>query len=269
MNRGPRKTKLVFSKPRLDRRAEVRTALIYAVIAGMTGLLLAGLSLADAGPDDSIRAIVSFALGLIAACALASSLTFLIFLRHRLLLISLGAAICAVGGIWLGLVPVESMAKIIFATAAGLWIALMLTSIGQVVLISALIIFVDFYSVFFGPTKKMAESGGPWIEYLTISLPAFGESAVSRLGISDIVFFSLFVGSALTFRLRRTVSALAMTMSFIVTMIIGVRLNIGVPALPLLSIFFLLSNADLLYKRLVHGSGGNGHPGGQAGEDRR
>lgn len=247
--------------PSLNRETEVRTALIYAVIAALTGIFLGGLSLTGAASADDtvIRTIMAFALGLIAACALSSTLAFLVVLRHRLLLISLGAAILAAVGVWLGLMPLESTAKIIFATATGLWIGLMLTSIGQVALISALIIFVDFYSVFFGPTRKMVESGGPWIEYLTISLPVFGESAASRLGISDIIFFSLFVGATLTFGLRRTVSALAMTASFVATMTVGVWLEIGVPALPLLSIFFILSNGDLLYKKLVRGSRKNGN----------
>ena len=34
-------------------------------------------------------------------------------------------------------------------------------------------------------------------------------------------------------------------------MIVGVSLEMGVPALPLLSISFLLANADLLYRRFL------------------
>lgn len=268
MNLTSRGKNLVWRQPSLSRAVELRTAFAYAVIAGLTGIFLAGLSLADTESGFGVRTIVAFALGLIAASAFASSLTLLIHLRHRLLLISLGAAGLAAAGLWLGQTPLESVAKIVFATATGLWLALLLTSIGQVMLISALIIFVDFYSVFWGPTRKMVDSGGPWIEYLTISLPTFGEAAVSRLGASDIVFFSLFLGAALSFGLRRTASALAMSASFVVTMIIGVCLNIGVPALPMLSIFFILANTDLLYKRLFHKKEG-GAASGQGGNVRR
>lgn len=239
-------------QPCLDRRTEVRTAVIFVFV--MTLATVALVALIAGGvlePASNPRIILSFALGLIATCALASGLTFLITLRHRLLIISLSAALIGAGAIMLGLNPLEGLGKIVFAATAGLWIALMLSSISQVLLIAALVILVDFYSVFFGPTKKMVESGGPWIEYLTINLPVFGADAVSRLGISDIIFFSLFVGSTLTFRLRRTLSALAMTLSFIATMVVGVTLDLGVPALPLLSVFFVLMNADLLYARFL------------------
>lgn len=172
-------------------------------------------------------------------------------LRHQLLLLTLAALLVTTGAITLGWTPLESLAKVVLATTGGLWIAMMLTSIGQVLLISALIIFVDVWSVFLGPTKKMVESGGPWIDYFTINLPVFGADAVSRLGVSDIIFYSLFIGCALTWRLRRTLTALALALSFVATMIVGVSLEIGVPALPLLSVFFLLTNGDLLYRRFL------------------
>lgn len=238
--------------PSLNFRVELRTAFVFAgiFIAGVAAL--AALLFTEAiNPESSARLGVSFALGLIAACAISSTLAFLINLRHWLLLLALMAALAAAAAIWQGWGPVEGLAKIVFATSAGLWIALMLTSISQVLLICALVIGVDIWSVFLGPTKKMVESGGPWIDYLTINLPVFGADAVSRLGASDIIFFSLFVGCTLLWRLRRTLTALALTLSFVSTMLVGVSLEIGVPALPLLSIFFLLVNADLLYLRFL------------------
>jgi hypothetical protein len=209
------------------------------------------LSTGRLDPDSDARLVLSFALGLVTVCAVASSLSFLINLRHLLLLLTLSAGLVAAGSLALEWTAAESMAKIVFASSAGLWIALMLTSISQVLLISILIIVVDIWSVFLGPTKKMVESGGPWIDYLTINLPVFGADAASRLGASDIIFFALFIGCTLIWRLRRVITALAMTLSFIATMIVGVTLDIGVPALPLLAIFFLLANGDLLYTRFL------------------
>ena len=244
--------KFAVREPGLNREAELKAALAYvAVLVLIAGALAGVLITGFLNPESDIRAVLSFALGLVAACALASSLTFLITIRHRLLLMSSSAAMIAAGALILGIAPLEGIAKIVFAATAGLWISLMLTSIGQVFLISILIIGVDFYSVLLGPTKKMVESGGPWIEYLTVNLPVFGVDAVSRLGMSDIIFFSLFLGVTVTFGLRRVLTALAMGMSFIITMAVGVTLDTGVPALPLLSTFFILSNADLLYRRLA------------------
>lgn len=252
--------KFAIREPRVVRRQETKAALVFAAIIAAVALLLAVVDLSGAAAGANTRAIMAFGLGIILVCAFASCLTPLIVLRHRLLLITLGSGLIAAGAFLVGVTPLESAAKIAFGASAGLWLALMLTSIGQVLLISALIIIVDFYSVFLGPTKRMVESGGRWIEYFTINMPVFGEDAVSRLGISDIIFFSLFLGCALTFRLRRTLSALAMTASFVATMVVGVLLDIGVPALPLLSIFFVLVNADLLYRRYLEepDAGGSG-----------
>lgn len=238
--------------PRLDSRTETRSLVIFGVVlTALSAALAAALLTGIPGPDSNGRAVLSLALGLMAASALASGLTFLIRLRHLLLALVPAAAFAAAAAAALGLTPLESLAKIVFACAAGLWISLMLTSISQVLLIAVLIIAVDFYSVFFGPTKKMVESSGPWIDYLTVSLPVIAVDATSRLGIADFIFFSIFIGCALTFRLRRVLTSLAMAVSFVATMMIGVSLDIGVPALPLLSIFFVAVNADLLYRRFL------------------
>lgn len=242
----------LIRKPFINARLELKTIFIYAGLIALMAASLAALpALGMIGEESDARLILAFSLGIVITCAFSSSLTFLIALRHRLLLITLGALLTAAGAIIVGLMPLEGLAKVIFATSLGLWISLILTSVAQVLLISLLIIGVDFYSVFLGPTKKMVESGGPWLEYLTISMPVFGESGASRIGAADIIFFSIFVGCTLTYRLRRTTTALAMTLSFVCTMVIGVRLDIGVPALPLLSILFILSNADLLYRRFL------------------
>ena len=259
--------------PSINFSAELRAALIFAVIIAAMGAVLVGLLAAGAvDPDSDTRLMVSFALGLVAACGVSSSLAFLAGLRHRLLLLTLSSGLIAAGAFTLGWAPLETAAKILFGTTAGLWLAMMLTSISQVLLISGLIIFVDFWSVFLGPTKKMVESGGPWIDYFTISLPVFGASAVSRLGVSDIIFFSLFVGCTLIWRLRRVATALGLSLSFVATMVVGVSLEIGVPALPLLSIAFLLVNGDLLYRRFLADPGenwgrrGGGRGGGQGSQ---
>jgi hypothetical protein len=239
-------------RPHLDYSREFITALVFIVLLVGLGALFAALlhwSRLDRASDSGL--ILAFALGIVVTCALASSLSLLIALRHKLLLVMASALAVTVAAIIMDLASLEGLAKILLATGTGLWISLMLTSISQIVLIAGLIILVDFYSVFLGPTRKIVESGSSWIDYLTISLPVFGAPASSQIGISDIIFFSLFIGVALTWRLRRTMTAVALTASFVTTMIIGVRLEIGLPALPLLSVSFLLANADLLYRRFL------------------
>jgi hypothetical protein len=240
------------ARPMLDFRIELRAFIAFAVLIALSGALTAGLLYTDTvSSDTSLALLLGFTPGIFMTAALSSSCTFLLLLRHRLLLLAPSLAFITAGALMLGLTPLESVAKILCATCIGLWIALMLTSISQVLLISVLIILVDIYSVFFGPTKKMVESSSPLIEYLTISMPVFGVDAISRLGASDIIFFSLFIATTLVYGLRRTLTAIAMTLSIVATMVIGVTLDYGVPALPLLSVAFLLANADLLYRRFL------------------
>lgn len=234
---------------RQDYRLELKSVLLFlAAIALSAGFLGALLLTGTATADSTLGLAAAFSLGFIVTCALSSSLASLVALRHRLLLLTASALAVTVGATLEGWLPLEGLAKILFATTTGLWIGMLLTSISQVLLISVLIILVDFYSVFFGPTRKMVESGGPWIDYLTINLPVFGAPAMSRIGMSDIIFFAIFISCTLTYGLRRTATALAMTASFIVTMIAGISFDAGVPALPMLSLAFLVVNCNRLYR---------------------
>ncbi len=242
----------LIRKPYLDFSLELRTALFFVGIFIAVGVAYLGLGRSGAVSSGSdLGLILPFTLGFLAVCAVSSALAFLVTLRHKLLLVSLVSGAVTAAAILAQLGTLEAAAKLVFATSTGLWIGLMLTSISQVAIIAGLIIVVDFYSVFLGPTKKIVESGGNLIDYFTINLPVFGAPAVSRVGVSDLIFFSLFMACTLTYRLRRTATALAMTASFAGTMIVGVSLDMGVPALPLLSISFLLANADLLYRRFL------------------
>lgn len=236
---------------------------MFLAAAALAAALLAGLRLSGVTAADSTAGLaLAFSLGFIITCALSSSFAVLATLRHKLLLLAASAGVVAAGATIMGWTPLESLAKVVFATAAGLWIGLLLSSVGQILVIAVLIILVDFYSVFAGPTRKMVESGGPWLDYLTIKLPVFGAPAASMIGLSDIIFFSIFVCCTLTYRLRRAATALAMTASFIVTMVAGISLDTGVPALPLLSLSFLAANADILYRRFLQEPDEHGDRGG-------
>ena len=241
----------LIRKPFLSLRREIVAALLFAVVFAVFGAAYLALRRSGVDTGSNLNLIAAFTLGFVVACAAVSSLAFMMLLGHRLLILAFIAGLIAIAAIVLGLGPLETAAKLLFAACAGLWVGMMLSSISQVLLISGLIILVDFYSVFLGPTKALVESGSRWIGYLTISLPTFGAPAISRIGISDLIFFSLFIACSLTYRLRRITTALAMTGSFLGTMVAGITLDRGVPALPLLSVSFLLANADLLYHRFL------------------
>jgi hypothetical protein len=102
-----------------------------------------------------------------------------------------------------------------------------------------------------GPTPQPAHEAPQVVGYFTVAMTWFGYSyrdAYSAIGTSDLVFFSLYLGAVLQFRLRVTLTVIAMTASFLLTVVLALW-TWALPALPLLSAAFLLANADLLWRR--------------------
>ena len=77
------------------------------------------------------------------------------------------------------------------------------------------------------------------------------------LGLPDVLFFSLFLGAAARFGLRRRATWLALVASLGATTLLAVYADpfktSGLPALPGISLAFLLVNADLLWRRFRGG----------------
>jgi hypothetical protein len=144
-----------------------------------------------------------------------------------------------------------SFAKLAAATFVG-WLFLDFFEEASWVVIVALIIpWVDAYSVWRGPTNTIVEHHEGVFERLSFAFPVPGENQTANLGIPDLLFFALFLAAAAQFKLRTKLTWLLMTASFGVTIAIAVWLDLGgLPALPLLSLGFLLANGDLLWRRL-------------------
>jgi hypothetical protein len=119
------------------------------------------------------------------------------------------------------------------------------------VIVALIIPWVDAYSVWRGPTNTIVHHHEGVFERLSFAFPVPGENQTANLGIPDLLFFALFLAAAAQFKLRTTLTWLLMTASFGVTIAIAVWLDLGgLPALPLLSLAFLLANGDLLWRRL-------------------
>ena len=91
------------------------------------------------------------------------------------------------------------------AAALGLWVAENLEHASWVVLVAVVSAVVDIVSVYAGPTKALLEEGPQVVGYFTVALTWFGYAATegyTALGISDVVFFSLYLGAARRFGLR-------------------------------------------------------------------
>jgi hypothetical protein len=151
----------------------------------------------------------------------------------------------------LGLDVAANFVKFAAVSAAGWWFLAFFEEVSWVLLVALLIVPVDIYSVFRGPTKVIVEQQPRVFDALSIAFPLPGEHNSAQLGLPDVLFFALFLGATVRFLLRPSLTWLAMTLSFGLTLILAVEGDIsGLPALPLLSAAFLLVNADLIWRRL-------------------
>jgi hypothetical protein len=207
-------------------------------------------------PPVRVDIMVSSAVVLGAVAALVYGMLPLAKLGRRLPLVAVAALPCAALFVWLGWVPVASVAKVVFAAALGIWIADELERVSWVVIVAAVSAAVDIVSVAAGPTKAILEKGPVVVGWFTVAVTWMGYSyaeAFTGLGVSDVLFFALYLGAARRFRLRAAWSAVAMLVSFLATIALAMWWT-ALPALPLLSVAFLAVNADLLVKG-VRGGG--------------
>jgi hypothetical protein len=144
-----------------------------------------------------------------------------------------------------------NFAKLAAATAVGWWFLTFFEAVWWVLLVAVLIIPVDIFSVARGPTREITENQPQVFDALSVFFRIPGEHTAAQLGLTDVLFFALFLGAAARFGLRARSSWVAMTLSFGGTVALAVALQeLGVAALPLLSAAFVLVNADLLVRAL-------------------
>jgi hypothetical protein len=180
-------------------------------------------------------------------------------LRTRRWLLPVAAAIgvLALGFHFTGWHTAENFAKLAGVTLLGFWFLSYFETVAWVVLVAAIIPIVDAYSVARGPTKVIVERHEQVFTNLSFAFPIPGENSSANLGLPDLLFFALFLAAAARFVLRPGWTWLAMVASFGGTIALAVSgalervFNLGgLPALPLLSVAFLIINSDLLWRRL-------------------
>jgi hypothetical protein len=148
-----------------------------------------------------------------------------------------------------GLPVAANLVKFMAVTLAGFWFLQFFEAVTWVLLVAVLIVPVDIYSVASGPTKEIVERQPEVFDALSVAFPIPGEHTSAQLGLPDVLFFGLFLAACERFGLRRTLSWIAMTLSFGATLSITVQWDVGgLPALPLLSGAFVLANGDLLWR---------------------
>jgi hypothetical protein len=155
------------------------------------------------------------------------------------------AAACEVAGLDI----LADFSKLAALTLLAFWFLSLFETAGWVTLVALIIPAVDAFSVFRGPTGHVIEERPGIFETIAFGFPVPGEAEPARIGPPDILFFALFLAAADRFNLRVGWTWAALAASFGVTLALAVWLDLsGLPALPLLSLGFLLPNADLLWR---------------------
>jgi hypothetical protein len=144
----------------------------------------------------------------------------------------------------------SNFAKLAAYTCAGWAFLWLFEELGWVLLIALIIPFVDAISVAAGPTHTIVTHHIQVYSAVAVAFVAPGGRAAG-LGPPDILFFALFLAATVRWALRPGWTWLAMTGMYSVTLVIANATNVnGLPALPFLSVGFLLANGDLLWRRL-------------------
>ena len=144
----------------------------------------------------------------------------------------------------------SNFAKLAAYTCAGWTFLWFFENLTWVVLVAAIIPFVDAFSVAAGPTKDIVNHHVEVYTAVAVVFVAPG-GAAAGLGPPDILFFALFLAATVRWQLRPGWTWIAMTGMYGLTLVLANATDVnGLPALPFLSFGFLLANADLLWRRL-------------------
>jgi hypothetical protein len=160
------------------------------------------------------------------------------------------AVVCEVAGLNI----LADFSKLAALTLISFWFLGFFETVLWVTLVAAIIPVVDAFSVFRGPTGHIVEERPSIFETIAFGFPVPGEAEPARLGPPDLLFFGLFLAAADQWNLRVGWTWIALAASFGTTLALAVWLDLsGLPALPLLSLGFLIPNADLIWRELRAG----------------
>jgi hypothetical protein len=173
--------------------------------------------------------------------------------RDRLveLAVALGCFVVAALVLSLAGAPVlANFAKFGAVTAAGFLFLHAFEALSWVVTVAFVIPWVDAYSVWRGPTQNITAHHPAVFTKLSIGFVVPGGNA-ARLGLPDVLFFTVFLAASARFGLRPLATWIAMLVGLGITMTATTFwANGGLPALPAISVGFLVANGDLLWRRL-------------------
>ena len=150
-----------------------------------------------------------------------------------------------------GASPVANFAKLAAMTFAAWCFLRFFEELSWVVLVALIVPWVDSYSVWRGPTKTIVNEKPEVFSALSFAFPVPGAQGGAMLGLPDLLFFALFLGASARWGLRPGWTWICLVAGLGGTMTLATWWDVGgLPALPLLSVGFLLPNADLLWREV-------------------
>lgn len=253
-------------------RSHARPEFPY-LLAGAAGLaaLTFLLPLADTSEPPRLARITAYILVLAPVVPLlhGSLLAARGYATSRLL--ALGAAAAALGVLFALLVHPEgvengsgvhlpfalslaNLFRILAAASVGISLARYVGSVGVILLIVAVAVVSDLFSVFAGPTKTLVEEDSPLLDLLLLVFPTFGSVLGFGLGVSDFIFLALFAAASRSLNLRYLATLLCLCFAIFLAVTAGLLLERPLPALPFVAIAFVLVNGDLILASLTRRS---------------
>lgn len=153
--------------------------------------------------------------------------------------------------------PLESLLFLVACAFFGRLIARLVREKNMLLPIAVVLIMVDIFTVFVGPTGKALEKAPDLVEKLSIGLPEVGSAAgkeggaglafIGAAGLGDFIFLGFFFVACARYGLRldRTLWWAFALMSVAILGYLAIPGVPGIPLLPFVSIGFLLANTGM------------------------
>lgn len=168
-----------------------------------------------------------------------------------------GAAVCIAEATLLTLAQapiVSDLLKVLAAFLVGVLIAQLMEELWWAPAVALVIAVADIWSVYsqHGVTREIVEDHPRTLQVATIVVPVPGLDysdlvGNSLVGIVDILFMTLFITVAALWNLGIVKNALVLAASFLITLVLATEVDAlggAVPALPVMSVLFVLVNAQ-------------------------
>ncbi|HPG60101.1 MAG TPA: efflux RND transporter permease subunit, partial [Candidatus Wallbacteria bacterium] len=143
---------------------------------------------------------------------------------------------------------------ICLVSAAGLIgriIAVRIDEIGFLIPLCLIAALADIWSVFFGVTSELVSKKSAALNYLLMRYPTLSAGDLRQyIGISDFLFATILMGAAMNFKLNVKKTYAGFAAAFFITFLTVVITHRGIPAIPAISLAFIIINGPRLKIKL-------------------